>query len=217
MDVRVRTYSNDEVLVRERRLQIIGGATKVFVKKGYGRTNMREIAKACNMSMGALYHYVGSKEDILYLVIDHGLSKLAETVEGLRSKLTSLSATDAIREFIKVYYSGVAEDPDFVLFTYQETKNLKSSARQRMLESAARDVAVCEDLLRRGIEAGEFSMENPTLVAHKIIVLGHMWAVRRWFLRTCCTLDDYIREHTEFILKTICVDKITNRGYGNEM
>jgi AcrR family transcriptional regulator len=202
----VRTYSNDEALVKARRMQIIKGATRLFVKKGYDRTNMREVTKACNMSMGALYHYVGSKEDILYLIIDHGLSNLAETIEELCSRLDNVSPTDAIREFIKIYYQGVDRDPDFVLFTYQETKNLSPSARRHVLESAARDVTACEGLLRRGMEAGEFIIDNPILMAHKIIVLGHIWAVRRWFLRKQCTLEGYIREQTESVLKTIARD-----------
>jgi AcrR family transcriptional regulator len=202
----VRTYSNDEALVKARRMQIIQGATRLFVKKGYDRTNMREVAKACNMSMGALYHYVGSKEDVLYLIIDHGLSNLAAFVEGACSRLENVSATEAIREFIEMYYRGVDADPDFTLFTYQETKNLNPSARRRVLESAARDVAACEGLLRRGIETEEFKIDNPTLVAHEIIVLGHMWAVRRWFLRKHCTLEEYIGEQTESVLKRIVVD-----------
>ena len=202
----MRTYSHDETLVKARRMQIIQGAAKVFEEKGYDRTNMREMAAACNMSIGALYHYVGSKEDILYLFINDGLSRLSEVVEGFSSRLGDISPTEALRGFIKMYYQGVASDDSFCLFTYQETKNLDANARRRVLDAAARDVAACEKLLRWGVEAGEFKIDNPTVVAHNIIVLGHMWAIRRWFLRKRCTLEEYIREETESILKAILVD-----------
>lgn len=59
MNSDIRTYCGDEALVNVRRMQIIQGAIKVFVEKGYSRTNMRELAKACNMSIRSLYHYVG--------------------------------------------------------------------------------------------------------------------------------------------------------------
>jgi len=202
----MRTYSHDETLVKLRRMQIIQGAAKVFVEKGYGRTNMRELAAACNMSIGALYHYVGSKEDILYLFINDGLSRLAEAVEGFSSRLGDISPTEALREFIKMYYRLIDDGQNLCLFTYQETKDLDSSARRHVLDAAARDVAACEKLLRWGVEAGEFKIDNPTVVAHNIIVLGHMWAIRRWFLRKRCTLEEYIREETESILKAILVD-----------
>jgi len=199
----MRTLSSDQELVATRREHIARCATRSFVKKGYERTNVDEIARACGMSKGNLYNYVGSKEDILYLVIDRGLTDLTQTIEGLCDSLGSVAPADALREFIKTYYQGVGEDPDFTLFTYQETKNLDPKARRRVLESAARDVAACEGLLRRGVEMGEFEIGNITLMAHDIVVSGHMWAVRRWFLRSQCTLEEYIREKTESILKAI--------------
>ncbi len=202
----MRTYSHDETLVKLRRMQIIQGAAKVFVEKGYDRTNMREMAAACNMSIGALYHYVGSKEDILYLFINDGLSRLSEVVEGFSSRLGDISPTEALREFIKMYYRLIDDGQNLCLFTYQETKGLDSNARRCVLDAAARDVAACEKLLRWGVEAGEFKIDNPTVVAHNIIVLGHMWAIRRWFLRKRCTLEEYIREQTESVLKAILVD-----------
>ncbi len=66
--------------------------------------------------------------------------------------------------------------------------------------SASRDMAACERLLKWGVEEGEFEIGNPPVVAHNMIVLGHMWAIRRWFLRKCCTLEKYIREQAELIL-----------------
>jgi len=53
------------------------------------------------------------------------------------------------------------------------------------------------------VEVGEFDIGNITLMAHDIVVSGHMWAVRRWFLGSQCTLEEYIREKTESILKAI--------------
>lgn len=105
---------------------------------------------------------------------------LAQSVEDFSSRSSNVGPTEALREFIRVYYQEVDDGQDFNLFGYQETKNLNPDARRSILDSAARDVAVCEALLRRGVEAGEFKINNPTLVAHDIIVSGHMWAVRQW-------------------------------------
>ena len=46
-------------------------------------------------------------------------------------------------------------------------------------------------------------MRSPVLVAHNILMLGHDWAMRRWFLREHFTLEEYTEEHTEFILDAI--------------
>ena len=60
----VRTFSNDQALVKERRNHIVRRSTKVFTKKGYDQISVHESAKACDMSAGALYHCFGSKEEI---------------------------------------------------------------------------------------------------------------------------------------------------------
>jgi len=120
---------------------------------------------------------------------------------------------------LDMYYIMTDEGQDVTMFTYQETKNLKPEARQRVLDAAARDVAACEAILRRGIEAGEFSIDNPTIMAHNIVTGGHMWAVRRWFLRKTCSLEEYIREQTGSFLRAILVDERVaagSRGFDGE-
>src|SRR4030066_2146064 len=58
-------------LVEQRHQQIVEGACKIFFGKGYHLTTIRDIAKACGMSMGQLYHYIRSKDDVLYLIHKH--------------------------------------------------------------------------------------------------------------------------------------------------
>ena len=165
----IRSSGSDRELVASRREHIARCATHVFVKNGYDRTNVDEIADACGMSKGNLYNYVGSKEDILYLVIDRGLTNLTKTIEDLCDKLHNVDPADALREFINTLYRGIGEDTDFTLFTYQETKNLSPTARQCVLDAASRDVAVCEQLLRRGVESGKFKINRKCVNAIKYI------------------------------------------------
>jgi len=44
---------------------IVERASSVLFKKGFHGTSIRDIAAACEMSMGQLYHYISSKDDIL--------------------------------------------------------------------------------------------------------------------------------------------------------
>jgi len=60
----MRTFINDQASVKERRNHVVRCSTKVFTEKGCGRTNVRELAKARDMSADVLYHYSGSEEEI---------------------------------------------------------------------------------------------------------------------------------------------------------
>jgi AcrR family transcriptional regulator len=71
----------DERLVQKRRDQMIKGAVTLFKEKGFHRTTTREIAKAAGFSIGTLYEYIRSKEDVLYLVCDSIYDHVCERLE----------------------------------------------------------------------------------------------------------------------------------------
>jgi hypothetical protein len=59
--------------------------------------------------------------------------------------------------------------------------------------------------LDRGCASREFKTGSSPVIAQNIVILGHMWAFRRWLLgkRYAYGLEDYIKEQTNFILGAI--------------
>jgi len=203
MTKKIRTHIRDEKLVISRRDHIARHAARIFVKQGYDKTTTREIARECNMTMGTLYRYVGSKEDILYLVMDQDLSAVANYFDEVIADVGELSPLEAIKRAIEEFYRRVDTVQDFGILFYQEAKSLSPRARKSVMEAEKGIVDAFEKILIRGHEAGDFTVDNSKLVAHDIVVAGEMWAVRRWFLRECCTLDEYIKREIEWVLKGI--------------
>jgi len=199
----IRTYSNDKDLVDSKRKEIINESTKVFVKKGYHQTNMRELSSAIGMSVGSIYHYVGSKQDILYLIINEAVIRPDDWISNILANLETSTSTMVLKEFIRSYYTSVDQAQNTALFTYQETKNLDRKSQKTIMDAAAEDVEACAKILRKGVEKGEFKIANTLLMAHNVIVLGHMWSVRRWYLSRICSLEDYIEEQTALIINRI--------------
>jgi AcrR family transcriptional regulator len=210
----IRTFSSDEALVKERRNHIVRCSTKLFTKKGYDRTNMRELAKACEMSAGTLYHYFGSKEEILYSIINSATSQQVGSMEDYANELATASPTIALVELMRKFYEWHDDNQDITLFAYQETKNLPGNAQESIFDSEARILTVFERLLTRGIEEGEFSIDDPRLIAHDIVVLGHAWALRRWHLRKHWTFKTYVKKQTDAMLRAITIDN--NTGVANK-
>ncbi len=164
---------------------------------------MRELADECNMSVGSIYRYVGSKQDILYLIINSAVTRPDAWMDGIKENLRTVNATRVLKEFMRQYYMSTDQRQNTVLFTYQETRNLDHKSQKTIMDAAAKDVEACALILRKGIESGEFKMENPLLMAHNVIVLGHIWAIRHWYLSRICTLEEYIKEQTQLILSRI--------------
>jgi AcrR family transcriptional regulator len=203
MEASIRTFSDNAELVARRRRHIALCAARLFVKKGYEKASVREIADACAMSKGTLYHYVGTKEDILYLVIHHGLAPLHEWAEKIPAYIEQVGPAGALRQVIREMLVLMDEYQDITMFTYQDLKNLPRQMRREVLRMEEETIAALESLLRKGCETGEFVVDDVTLVAHDLLVGIEMWAVRRWFLGKRYTLDAYIRKRTDTLLDAI--------------
>lgn len=67
-------------LTNPRREQILIAASRLFVKRGFAATSMQDIADAVNITKAGLYHFVDSKEDLLYEIMIVGMDVLLEDV-----------------------------------------------------------------------------------------------------------------------------------------
>jgi AcrR family transcriptional regulator len=187
----------DERLIQKRRDQMIKGAVTLFKEKGFHRTTTREIAKAAGFSIGTLYEYIRSKEDVLYLVCDRIYDHVRERLEeDLKLNIGTLSS---LKLGVGHYFRVVDEMQDEVLVMYQEAKSLTKDALPYVLKKEFEMAAMFESLIVRCVENGELQLSEKQieLISHNIIVQGQMWAFRRWALQKLFTLDEYIELQTE--------------------
>jgi AcrR family transcriptional regulator len=72
----------------ERADQILACAAKVFFARGYDRAGIRDVARACDMSLAGLYYHFRSKEDLLYRIQERVLTDL---LAGARERLRGVA------------------------------------------------------------------------------------------------------------------------------
>ena len=61
----IPTQVKNQNLVNTRRQQIIDAAVQLFTQKGFHKTTPRQIARKSGFSIGTLYEYIQTKEDVL--------------------------------------------------------------------------------------------------------------------------------------------------------
>jgi TetR/AcrR family transcriptional regulator, cholesterol catabolism regulator len=196
----VQASVKDERLVRKRRTEMIKGAVNLFIEKGFHRTTTREIARASGFSIGTLYEYIRTKEDVLYLVCD---SIYDQVRERLQSDLDNNTGTiESLKRAISHYFRVVDEMQDEVLVMYQEVKSLSKDALPYVLRKELEMVAMFETVINRCVENKELDLTEKQIkmLAHNIFVQGQMWGFRRWALHKLYTLDEYIQLQTDLIL-----------------
>lgn len=120
-------------LVENRHQQIVEGACKIFFEKGYHPTTIRDIAKACGMSMGQLYHYIRSKDDVLYLIHKHMHQVWYDYIK--KSNLEQID--DPVQKFKEALHQILQfqiENKRLIQFVYSESKYLDKEHFKVVLE-----------------------------------------------------------------------------------
>ncbi len=203
-EIEVPTQIKNPELVRERRRKIIDSTVKLFVEHGYHKATTRMIARAANFSIGSLYEYVSSKEDLLYLVCKTIHEEVQEAVEK------ALTGTDKGKErlarVIRQYFYVCDNMANHILLMYQVTQFLPGKWKQQVLENELNITNVFINALASLSGKNSFPVLDGkvlNLVGHDISVLGQMWAFRRWHMQKNFTIEEYINIQTDFILGRI--------------
>jgi AcrR family transcriptional regulator len=184
-------------LVENRHQKIVDGACKVFFEKGFHPTTIRDIAKACNMSMGQLYHYIRSKDDVLYLIHKHMHKVWYDYLR--RSNLEQIG--DPIQKFKETLNQILrfqVENKKLIQFVYSESKYLDKKHFKVVLEMDYKNVigfwrGLLEDVNKKKAVKGDLDI-LASLVAFTLVFLP----LRGWTLRdkptkkTLDSLQDFI-------------------------
>ena len=169
-------------MVRKKRLQIAIGASKLFVKKGSHRATIREICKATGFTIGNLYDYIKSKDDVLCLVFETFYSIWSHQLEN-EGVFDIEDPVEQLRMAIRKRLELINQLQNMVLLMYTETKLLPRDFLKRVLNDESYLVENYERILRNGIEKKVFKIKDPFFVANVIVYLLAIEPLRGWNLK----------------------------------
>lgn len=197
----IPTQVKNQALVQQRRRQIVDAAVNLFIENGFHKTTTRQIARESGISIGSLYEYIASKEDVLYLVCDAIHAEIRHGVDEALKRATG--GKNSLAEVIREYFYVCHRMSDHILLIYQETQSLPPKWRQVVLENEIRVTGIFTGVLANLMASGDLpkiSTSQLDLVAHNISVLGHMWTFRRWYLANHFSMEAYVDFQTKNIL-----------------
>ena len=172
----IRVKKEDTVV---KNLERIYNATlKISNEKGFQAMTMRDLSRETHLSMGALYSYFSSKEELLAMLQlqRRTITKriLEEHIHAEKDPRARLKV--AIRTHL---YLSEAMQPWFY-FSYMETKNLSKKEREMAIASELYTEKIFADILDQGQAQGVFLLRDPQLTASLIKAMLQDWYLKRW-------------------------------------
>lgn len=142
----------------EQRDKVLSAARRCFVRRGFHVTGMAEIAKACRMSVGNIYHYFPNKDAIVKAITEQTRSRIMPVLRQLESH------ADPVEGIIGMILFGVEEcyrDSNARLWV----EILAEAPRNRRIRKSSlafdRDFQlVLKRLMERGIQSGRLPAET---------------------------------------------------------
>lgn len=162
-DSKQRPSRNDD-----QRQHILDAASLLFIGKGFGGTNINDIAEAVGVSRTALYYYFRSKETILQALTEEVTEKAGLLARSVSSR-DVLPARQALTELIVQHAGLILAHP--LQFRVVERSETNLPAPYQAAAKAARRSVLADfvRVIQRGIDNGEFRPTQARVAAFSII------------------------------------------------
>jgi AcrR family transcriptional regulator len=200
MSKKIATTIKDQELVAQRRGEIIDVATRLFLERGFHKTSIRDIARACPFNLASLYMYVTSKEDILFLVAQQLMEEKAKAMASV--EVLTDNPAESFRTALRAYCRIVHDYRPHIRLLYRELDVLPPERREIVMASLSTVTDVFETIVRSGMEKGVFCDVNPKLVALDALFLCHLWSLHARALRAIAgNIDDFFDMQSRLLLQ----------------
>ena len=163
-------------------LQCILEATfRMSAECGFHAMSLRDLCSATGLSMGGMYSYISSKDELCAMITEFVGGFFAEInldllppQEAPQARLeTLIRAHIYMSELFRPWY----------FFVYMESKNLPREHRQQAISVERYFLQQLEPLIARGMEAGRYQQGNSYLSAAAVLSLIQDWYVKSWHFR----------------------------------
>jgi AcrR family transcriptional regulator len=153
-------------------------ATEVFARQGYHGASLRQIAKASEITLGTLYHYYPSKQDLLAELMSDALQPLIESGRSVRSELAGdpkRQLFEAVRRFVLITLAA----PQLAIIADVELRSLTGDNATRAVTMRDEYEEIIRSIVDDGVESGAFRASDVKMVTFAVLAISNQPA--RWF------------------------------------
>lgn len=163
----VRRASLEEV----RRGEFVVAALQVIARQGYDRTTVRDIAQAAGVSVGSVHYYFKTKDDLLYAAFEESEARTREALDALLASASS--ARERLDRLVELCFPiDDADDSQWVVEIDVWQQAARHTSFQELFARGNRDwVERIEEMLRQGVDSGEFTIDDRSAEARSIAAL----------------------------------------------
>jgi TetR/AcrR family transcriptional regulator, cholesterol catabolism regulator len=142
---------------------VVREAAKVFAERGYDQTSIQDLTKAVGLAAGGLYHYIGSKQELLVSICDQLMEPLLGRAHELLDE--EAAAADQLRDLVRLWVAHVIEHRHHMLVFQQERQAIERGAQWRRVRNSRKEFErLLEDVIIRLRDTGGLAVTDTRLL-----------------------------------------------------
>jgi TetR/AcrR family transcriptional regulator, cholesterol catabolism regulator len=161
----------------DRLAEIVNCAAVLFDKNGYHQTSMEDIALEVGLKKPSLYHYVNSKDEILFLIHEEFVGLLFDSQRERAGQ--NLSYDDRLRMTMRDILRLMVSHRSHVRVFFEHYRELESNYRALITPRRDEYFEVITALIQEGVSEGRYRDIDPNLAAFALFGMCN-WAYT-WF------------------------------------
>jgi AcrR family transcriptional regulator len=156
---------------------VVAVAARLFAERGYQATSMTDLTAATGLAAGGLYHYIGSKEQLLFRICDQLMEPLLERAREIEAE--EERAVIRLRELIRHWLEHVAEHRHHMLVFQQERQVLEAQPQWRKVRTQRKAFErILDDVLAQAEREGSMDFDDRDLALRA--TLGMVNTTAQW-------------------------------------
>ena len=192
----------------EKRRQILDAAVRAFARKGYHACRVGEIAEEAGVAYGLVYHYFGSKEELLETIFRETWAQMLSRVQEVREE--GGPASEQVRKVTALLLRTWRRNPDLVrVLVHEVTRSPEQLPRQ--IDEISHAYEALEGIIAHGQETGEFRNDFDAQLAATIFYGALEEVLTGWVMGQLPDGDDDIARAEHVVTGLIC-DGLLNRS-----
>lgn len=165
-----------ESLHKARRRALLQEAGKQFAQKGFHGTSIADIAKGIKLTKSGLFHYIKTKEELLYLCYEDAIESAEQCMDGAEE--TEGDALDKLAHYVRNHLGRFGKPGGF--FVILSELYVLNEDNQKKLRNRARKVdSRMMNMVQKGIDEGSIGYKNARMAVYAIE--GALNWVPKWY------------------------------------
>jgi AcrR family transcriptional regulator len=142
------------------RRSMLNAAAELFAERGFGGTNLRDVADVLGMSRPGLYYHFPSKEKILEALIEEVTFSFAAQLEAMSGK-QDRDPAEALRTVVLISARWVLENPVLFRVLIRSEAEIPEELKRKHDASKKAILDHFTAVIERGIAVGKFRPVDP--------------------------------------------------------